>query len=577
MGFLTNCIPSLPAARAIAATALFAASALIAPAASAQEQLTPAAATPAAGSPATLSDGSQPVLVVTIGSLNKMMQDVNYITGVVGQAHFGGLFSMMAGTYGQGMDMDQPIGVLVPMIGGTPQPIVVLPTSDVRSILKRIEAQTGPIDQLDDGTLVATINGKTLYIQQNKSVAIAAQDREALKLVPADPQGLFKGMGNDYNVAVRLQVQQVPVEVRNVLIDQMRQGFESAMAKQQDADSAREMAENSIEQIERLVQEADELNFGLNIDQPNREIDVDFSFTAVGGTQLAAVYGGQQSIPSRFASVIRDDAAAYLHGATSISPEAIDQATDSVASSMEMLKKALSNEGKLSEDQLSEIDQYLGRLTEIITESLAEGKADMGVALLAGKDQFQVVLGSFVADGEKVAALAKDLAQKVPDSPDAPEFKFDLGDFNGVTMHLIEGDVPPGEEEARKVFGDKIQIHIGTAPKAVYVAMGRGSEQLLKDFITAGNSDNGGARPLGQFKLRLLPIMEFAQSVTPEANAAVSAVIAALSSSNDKGELNAVSESIPNGAASKISIREGLIKAIGAAAVAGQPQGQQPF
>ena len=380
-------------------------------------------------------------------------------------------------------------------------------------------------------------------------------------------------MGNAYDVAVRLNVQQVPIEIRNVLIDQMRQGFEQAMSQQPDAESAREMAEGSIEQIERLIQESDELNIGLNIDQANRNIAFDFSFSAVGGSQLAAMYGGQQSIPSRFASVIRDDASAYLHSATSISAEAVAQlAKESIDSSLGMIKGALENEGNLPPDQINEIDGYINRLSDIIIESFSEGKSDFGAVVLAGTDQFQAVLGSFVADGNKVAELAKDLAKKVPDSPDAPTFKFDVSNFSGVTMHLIEADVPEREDEVRKLFGDKIQIHIGTAPKAIYVAVGRGSDALLKEFITAGGSDTPGDRPLGQFKLKLLPFMELAQSVEP--NPGVEAVITALSNSQDKGEVTVTSDSIPNGSSMRLTIGEGLIKAMGAAAIAGQRQPQ---
>lgn len=576
MGFMTNCLRQRSLSRAsrsrvFGAVALLAAAVMVVAPAHAQDTLSPNG-----GSRASLTDGTRPVVSVTLASVNKLMQDINYVTGVVGQPQFGGMFAMMAGVYAQGMDLDRPVGVLVPLVNGTPQPIVVLPTSDIKPILKRLEPQTGPVDELPDGTLVVTVGPNTVYVKQSGNNAIAAQSKDVLQLVPESPAALFEGMGNEFNIAVRLQVQQVPVEIRNVLIDQMRSGFESAMRQQQsNAQSAREMAENSIEQLEKLIQQADELNVGINIDQADRNIGVHFSFSAVSGTELAAMYGGQQPIPSRFASVIRDDAAAYFHSASSVSPEAVDQARESMDSSFQMVTNALSQDGNLSEDQINEIEGYINRLKEIIVESFAEGKADMGGVVLAGEDQFQVALGTFVADGTKVADLAKDLAKKVPDSPDAPTFKFDAGNFGGVTLHVIEADIPANEDEARKLFGEKIQIHIGTAPKAVYVALGRGSEQVLKNLISSGTSDNGGERPLGQFNMRLLPFMQLAQSV--EMNEDLAAVIGALSGSDDKGQIRVVSESIPNGASVNITFGEGLLKAVGAAAAANQRQQAPAF
>ena len=140
---------------------------------------------------------TDPVLVVTLGSLDKLTQDVNYITGVVGQAHLGGMFSMVANGYFQGLDVNQPIGVLVPLVDGVPQPIAVLPTDDVKAILKRFEAQTGgPADELDDGTMVISMGANTVFIRQMGDWAALAPRKDVLDLTPADPTSLFDGMGN---------------------------------------------------------------------------------------------------------------------------------------------------------------------------------------------------------------------------------------------------------------------------------------------------------------------------------------------------------------------------------------------
>ena len=81
-------------------------------------------------------------------------------------------------------------------------------------------------------------------------------------------------------------------------------------------------AEAQIEQLEKIINETDELMIGLNVDQQAAEITQDFSFTAVAGSSLAKVYGDQRPIPSKFASVIRDDAAMFYHAAVSIPAEA---------------------------------------------------------------------------------------------------------------------------------------------------------------------------------------------------------------------------------------------------------------
>src|SRR6056297_950891 len=176
---------------------------------------------------------TDPVVVVTLGSINKLTQDVNYLTGAVGQAQAGGMFNMMAVTFTQGVDTTRPIGVIVPLVDGVPQPIGLIPTSDVKTVLKRLEAQTGPADELDDGTLVVAFGASTIFIRQADQWAVVAPRRDLLDVAPADPSELFKGLGNNYDLGVRLRMQRVPEQMRQMLTQQMRFGFESAMQRQQ--------------------------------------------------------------------------------------------------------------------------------------------------------------------------------------------------------------------------------------------------------------------------------------------------------------------------------------------------------
>ncbi len=522
-------------------------------------------------------DATEPVVVVTLGSINKLMQDVNYMTGAMGQAQAGGMFTMMVGTFTQGIDTTKPIGVLVPLVNGAPQPIALVPTADVKTVLKRLEAQTGPADELDDGTLVIALGASTVFIRQVGNWAVLAPRRQLLDLAPADPMQAFQGMGNDYDIAFRLKMQQVPAETRKMLTAQIRQGFEQAMAQQGDAEAeaAREMAESSLDQLEQVIDETDELRFGFNIDQSAKHISFDGSFTAVPGSQLAAIYGGQRAIPSRFSSVIRADAAAYYHAATSITPEAVEQTRTTLKTYLTAINNSIADEDNLNSQQRAELSEMIERISDLALASIEEGKADVGALLLADQNDFRFVFGSFVSDGDEAAQIVKDLAEKVKSEPDAPSFQFDTSNYKGISMHLIEAEVPAGEDEARQVFGDTLRVHIGTGKKAVFLAVGNESEALMKELIDQGDSDNSRNRPVGQLKMTLLPILQFAQSI--ESNDALSAAIDALSRAPDPGELTVVSNVIENGATSKMIIGEGLLQAIGAAVRQSQQAGLQQF
>lgn len=520
---------------------------------------------------------ADPVVVVSVGSMNKLMENINYVTSAVGQPQAGGMFTVMAGAFTQGVDPTKPSGVMLTLVDGSPEPIAMIPTPDVKTVLKRLEAQAGPPDELDDGTLVLLVGANNVFVRQVGEWAIVARSREVIDLAPADPMAVLGEMGSDYDIGVRLRVQEVPPELRNQLIGLMRQGFEDAMEQQQDGDAetAREATAATLDQLEQLIQDTDELKFGLNIDPSSKQISFDTAMTAVSGSGLAEMYEGQTAIPSRFASVIRDDAAAYFHGASSISSAAIEQTKASLDNSLQMIRTAIESEGDLTDQEQADVNALIDRVAELAVASISEGKSDAGGLLITEDGKLQFVFGAFVADGNEAAKIVKDLAAKVEGEPKAPRFEFDRRVHNGVTMHLVEADVPEDQAEARKVFGDKIRLHVGTAPKAVYLALGNDSEPLLEELIDAAGSDQAGNRPLGQFRIKLMPILQYVQSI--ESNDTVAAMIDALARSPDPGRIDVVADSIPNGQDTRVTLGEGLLQAIGAAVRQSQQQRNGQF
>ncbi len=527
----------------------------------AQERPQPGQTTPNAAPQST-----DPVLVVTVASLNKLMQDVNYITGVMGQPQAGGMFTMMAGTFTQVLDTTRPIAVLVPMVDGSPEPIGVLPSNNIEMVLKRLEAQTGPADKLDDGTLVIAAGPALVYIRQVGSWAVVARNRELIDLVPADPMSLMEGLGDNYDIGLRLNIQEIPLQLREMLVEQLTQGFEQAMARQQGGDqNSSKLSQMQLDQLNQLIREAEQLKFGLNINPNKRIISIDTEFTAAAGTELAQIYASTQPIASKFAAVLSGDPALRYHAAASISPKVAQNMRESTAAIKEAMQTALAQQDELEDHQRAEIEELLGELIEIGVKTLQAGKMDVGLIGRADDETLQIVGGSFVHDGNAVAAWVKELAAKLRDAGDAPQFNFDEGQYNGVTLHSIVFDIPAKEEELRRMFGAQAKIQLGTGPQSVYFALGKGSAEAMQKLIDSADSDRGDLteRPLGQIRVKLLPILRLVQSVKP--NDSLAAVIDAVALGGDNDYLNVVNRGIENGQASNVEIGEGLIKAVGAA------------
>lgn len=532
----------------------------------AQENLGPATEKSNAGGSSVAPTTTEPVVVITLGSLNNLVQDVNYITDALGMGQFGGTFELMTGMFARGIDRDQPIGIIVPLVDGTPEPIAMLPAKDVKQLLKQLEAQTGPVDELDDGTMVINIGANVIFIRQVGNWAVLARNRAVLDQAPVDPSSMISEMGSDYDIAVRLDLQQIPPSVRDALIGQLRQGFDQAMNRQggEDAESAREMAEQSMDQLEQVISQTDDLMIGFDIDAGNKQVLIDASFTAIPGSQLATIYSGQKAIPSSYSMVVRDDAAAYFHAASSIGPEVVEQAKSSVGNALKMASQALGQIDELSEEEVDEATDVIHRITDLIIESYEEGKFDSGAVLLTDENSMQFALGSFISDGSKAATIVKDVARKLEGRGDAPRFEFDRDTYKGVVLHLVEADIPEKADELRKIFGETVRVHLGTGEKSLYAALGDASIPLMMEMIDgAANEPAPASDALGQFELNLMPILQFAQSI--ESNDAILAMIDSLSRASDLGTLRVVSKSIDNGQSTRIIMRDGMLRAIGGA------------
>jgi len=506
----------------------------------------------------------EPVVVVTVASLNKLIADVNYVTGVVGQPQFGGIFSMMAGTFGQGLDTSRPVAILVPVIDGVPAPIGLVPTTDAESMLKRLEGQIGPADKLDDGTLVVAAGNNLVYIRQVGTWAAVASDRDMLDHVPADPDATIQGMGDKYDIAVRLNASQIPLNVRETYADQLRQGLEQFLESQPGADpQSLQLGMAQLEQFKKLILETDRVLFGLNINPAKRLINIDTAFTATPGSSLASLYSGQKAIPSALSAVLRANSAIRYHAASSIAPETAEMFDASLDMAMESVAQLLDDQDQIGEDVKAEIEELLEGLLAIASKTMKEGKSDVGVAVVADDGVFRLAGGGFLYSGEAFADWLQKLDTKLRQIPNPPVFRFNESTYKDVAMHSITIDIPNMPKQVSDLLGPQIVVHVGTGPQSAYFGVGKESPAMMQRLIDTAGSDEGDLadRPLGQMRIRLLPLLRLSQSIRSYDQAATMLDAVALASDHDF--IQASTTSIPNGQASSLEIGEGLLRLIG--------------
>ena len=165
--------------------------------------------------------------------------------------------------------------------------------------------------------------------------------------------------------------------------------------------------------------------------------------------------------------------------------------------------------------------------------------------------------GGLVADGTAVEAALKKVVTLMQNEPDFPGVKFNVDSHAGVSFHTLA--LPVTEDDAKQIFGDKVDIVVGTGPKAAYIAIGNDGMAKIKSAIDKSQSSPGKSVLPMQITVAAGPILKFSQQFSEDADLEV--ISKELEKYKDNDRLNITVISIKDGGRVRIEAEEGVIKA----------------
>ena len=119
----------------------------------------------------------------------------------------------------------------------------------------------------------------------------------------------------------------------------------------------------------------------------------------------------------------------------------------------------------------------------------------------------------------------------------------------------------PEEEYVSQVLGDQLDVVIGTADSAAYVAIGTDGLAHLKQMVDASSTSQAAKVDPLKLTIALTPILEFADSI--ESNPIVSGLAQSLAVSGGKDHVQIRTSTIENGVTYRFLIEEGVLRLIG--------------
>lgn len=510
----------------------------------------------------------KPVAVVSVASIEDTLADIGYITKAAGNEDVGKTAMLFGNAFTGGFDKKKPIGVYVVPSGGEFHAVTFVPVSNLQQILETFKDQIGEPKDQGDGIFEAGKAQSVFYKEQAGWVFLALQKEHLTGTLPADPSTLLGTLPKDYNVAVRVFGNNIPPEIKQFGIDQIKVGFERSLENNagnqtpEQREAIEKIGKNSVAQMTRIIEEMEEMTLGISIDSVAKKTFLDVSAVAKDGTTLARQFAMNTGLKSNFGGFLLPEASVTMNFVGKLGPEDILQQVNLLNTMKAQVMKQIDNDANVEAAKREPVKMVVGQFMDVLAKTVESGKMDGGAALVLEPKNISFVAGLYVADGATFEAAFRKLVDIAKDEPEFPKVQFDVATHGGVKFHTLSVPIPEGEAEMREFFGPNMDIVLGTSPGSAYLAFGKNAQPLIKKVMDASaTTADKEALPM-QLHVGLLPIMKFMQSV--DDNPIYPALTSTLEmTGNDKITLSSTANG--RGTTGRFEIGEGVIKVIGEA------------
>ena len=511
---------------------------------------------------------AQPAVVVSIASVDELLANVGYLTRAAGTPDVGGLITLMAGQYVQGLDTKRPAGLFVDLAGPMPTGVAFLPVADFGAIIAKIEEQLGEPEDLGNGIRKIALQ-REIFFRERGGWVFVSDSIANLENAPRDPTATLGDLPSKYEIAVRLNVQRIPLQLRQMAIAQIREGFEGSLAnalETEDREFQEQFGRRGVENVVSFIEDSETVTLGWGVKSDEGITFIDVDVRARPATKLAERFALLDGGTTGFSGFLLPGAAAHLHFTSTATKEDIDQAKLMLKMVRKKVNQEIDEDDDLSTDAARrEAKDIVGTLLDVAERTVDAGKFDGGGALYLNEGKLQLVAGGTISDGKAIEDALKrlvKLAKSVENDPNLDKIRFNAESHRGVDLHTLTVPLPADEDDARRVLGENLPIALGTGGREVYLSFGQGSLTRLKAVIDQSASAGAvPAQPL-TFDIALRPILSFAASI--ENDPAVTMLADALVDGQDHVSVTATA--VPQGFSYRIQVQEGVLKLIGQAA-----------
>ena len=520
------------------------------------------------------SDDVKPIVTVAFSGFEALVSDLNFVGNLAGNPQLGAALEMstMLATGGQelkSLDKSKPWGGIAWADGPEIRGLAFVPLGDPEE-LKTIFESNGIEFEETDGVVSASINNQDVFLKNEGDWIFISGKSANLDTLPKDPASVLGGLQDSYNLAVRLDIQRVPKEMRDMLLGLLQLGMQSGMTQMpEESDKQyalrKKMTTQSLEELTRAVNELNAIQLGLAIDEKVPSIYLDVEITAMPDTETAKRITAPKGMTTSFGGFVVPNATVSYNGVSRLEQLQVDQVKMMIDEFHKNINKELDDQ-ELPEDTAKASKQLIDDAFAIITSTVEGREVDLGAFFQTGDEQVVMLGGIRVADGAKLEDILKKVVEEAAkDLPPLKEaVKFDAAEHAGVRLHTLT--IPTGElgaSEVTELFGEELVVVVGASDKAAYLSVGTDSLETLKKALD--DSKSAKDLPPASVTVSVKAIAELVAKYAPEeqAQSAAKMIIEKLADSKGKDRITITTTIPENGQKVRVEIEEELLKILG--------------
>ena len=518
------------------------------------------------------SDGDA-VVVVALNAIDSLLPNIQHVARMVGAGAGAGFVSTTVNQFAGGLDRTRPFGVFVNLDeSGQPDPIGCLPIANLEQFFEQLSAFGEPNDL--GGGLYEFSFGNTIYAKKVGKWLYVAKSEDSLSDVEESMGDILPKLIQKYDVRIQVNPQNIPDELVEFFMSQMQAGLDQGMAAQRgnldeaDAESAREASEQMIAQFQEGIEGTEKLVIGLAVNKQEKRTILDFGSQFVADSKYAIQVEKMKGSKTTVGGVPQDGSMMGLQTFQLVAPEEIAQLEKTIDASLKTAYKSI-DEGAKNPASAAKAKELIEKAVDILIESAKLGKMESAFDVSV-ESALSVVASLSVADGSKIEALAKEISTELEKEKTPVKLTLMAGKHAGFNLHKVAIALPPdADEAAKKIFGNAVTISIATGPKAVHIAVGKNCDASIKSAIDRAASKPTAPAEMIKMRLALSQLLNYIQSIKPTPIS--EAMLSAASAGNDRILVD--SQPIERGIVIRLSLEDGVMKAIAEGVKAGQRGG----